>query len=62
MKRKTILFELQSPTELKNFADSTQSAKKKTKVFTDKVFTNQGKLPFFLSTNLSQDKYLSGWE
>ena len=40
MKAKTILFELQSSTDLKNFTDSTQSAKKK-KVFKDKVFTNQ---------------------
>ena len=60
IKGKTILFELQSSTDLKNFTDSTQSAKKK-KVFEDKVFTNQEKnaiFPFhqYWKTNTCQDR------
>ena len=60
IKGKTILSELQSSTDLKNFTDSTQSAKKK-KVFEDKVFTNQEKsaiFPFhqYWKTNTCQDE------
>ena len=59
IKGKTILSELQSSTDSKNFTDSTQSAKKK-QVFEDKVFTNQEKsaiFPFhqYWKTNTCQD-------
>ena len=46
IKGKTILFELQSSTDLVNFTDSAQSAKEK-KIFEDKVFTNQEKSAIF---------------
>ena len=55
IKQKFILFELQLSTDLKNFTDSTQSAKKKQKCSWTSyrnVLTNQEKkMPFFLSTN-----------
>ena len=51
IKGKTILFELQSSTDLKNFTDSTQSAKKKQKCSRTKFSQTRKKMPFFLSTN-----------
>ena len=50
IKEKTILFELQSSTDLKNFTDSTQSAKKK-KCSRTKFSQTRKKMSFFLSTN-----------
>ena len=49
IKRKTIPFELQSSTDLKNFTTSAQSAKKKHKCSWAKSSSSGKKMPFFLS-------------
>ena len=61
IKGKTILFELQSSTDLVKFTDSTQSAKEK-KSFRGQSFHKPGKKSLFCFPPILKDKYLSGSE